>query len=524
MSAVETADSGHAQPAKLLAPGDVIDGRYRIESFLGGGGMASVYRATHVVLEQAVAIKVISPVIRQLPGMAQRFLREARAATQLKSEHVARVTDVGTMADGAPYMVMEYLDGCDLDAILEQGEDIPVEEAVDFVLQACEALAEVHGLGIVHRDLKPANLFLTKAADGLPCVKLIDFGISRTDSPLAQKDLAALTQPDTVMGSPRYMSPEQMESCSKADSRSDIYGVGAVLYELLTRKAPHEGETFLDIYAAATLAPPAVPSSLRADVPKALDQVILKCLEVDPANRYEDTAALAMALAPFGPEGSLARAEAIIRILESARARTQVGAGNDDAVASDEGSRVRKRVSSSAHALRQKRRSRSMLILAALTLGGLAYGGQNLYNRGVATGVASTATAASPPAGPPARIAPAPAVAEIPSATTETTAASAAAPGYIVIGDAIADTHAAVGAAASGAPATADEQARAAEAERARRRAPAVRPSARAARPVFVPPAPALAAPPPPQPAPSWPAAPAAAPTHDERKLFEERK
>ncbi|MDB4933981.1 MAG: serine/threonine protein kinase, partial [Labilithrix sp.] len=293
MSAAKAEDCAPAPAPKLLAPGDVIDGRYRVEAYLGGGGMASVYRATHVVLEQAVAIKVIAPVIRQIPGMAQRFLREARAATHLKSEHVARVTDVGTMADGAPYMVMEYLDGRDLDAIVESGEEIAVEEAVDYVLQACEALAEVHGLGIVHRDLKPANLFLTKGADGLPCVKLIDFGISRTDSPLAPKEVAALTQPDTVMGSPRYMSPEQMESAAKADSRSDIYGIGVVLYELLTRKAPHEGETYLDIYAAATLAPPEAPSTLRPEVPRELDEVILRCLRVDPAERYADAAELA---------------------------------------------------------------------------------------------------------------------------------------------------------------------------------------------------------------------------------------
>ena len=389
MSAAPAEDCAPAPTAKVLAPGDMVDGRYRIDCYLGGGGMASVYRATHVVLEQSVAIKVVSPSIRELPGMAQRFLREARAATQLKSEHVARVSDVGTMADGAPYMVMEYLDGRDLDAMVEGGEEIGVEDAVDYVLQACEALAEVHGLGIVHRDLKPANLFLTRGADGMPCVKLIDFGISRTDSPLASKDLAKLTQPDTVMGSPRYMSPEQMESAGKADSRSDIYGTGAVLYELLTHKCPHEGETFMDIYAAATLGPPAAPSSLRSGIPHGLDDVILRCLRIDPNERFADTAELALALAPFGPDGSMTRAEAIARILEAARSRTQSSSGSNEAVTSkDEGSFVRKR-GSSAHAVRQRRLRYFGVVAAVIAFAGLAVAGRVLYTQGQANGVAT---------------------------------------------------------------------------------------------------------------------------------------
>lgn len=527
MSAAKAEDAAPAQPARLLSPGDLIDGRYRVESFLGGGGMAAVYRATHVVLEQSVAIKVISPVIRELPGMAQRFLREARAATHLKSEHVARVSDVGTMADGAPYMVMEYLDGCDLDAILEQGDEIPVEEAVDFVLQACEALAEVHGLGIVHRDLKPANLFLTKGADGLPCVKLIDFGISRTDSPLAAKDLASLTQPETVMGSPRYMSPEQMECASKADSRSDIYGIGAVLYELLTRKAPHEGETFLDIYAAATLAPPDVPSSLRADVPRELDQVILKCLEVDPAKRYADTAELALALAPFGPEGSLGRAEAIGRILDAARSRTQLGVAGEDAVSADEGSRVRKRVSSSAHALRKKRRARGAMIAAVVAVGALAFGARALYTQRYA---AAPDAAEPTTAGAPAAVAaPVPAAAD--TSVTETTAASAPKPGYIVIGDAVdeAEKAAAVKAAEEQAAAANNDKDKDDKARPLGARSPfpgtkpVVVPAAPAVKPASAPPAAAAATAPPPRTAPSW-SPPPAAPTADERKLFEDRK
>jgi eukaryotic-like serine/threonine-protein kinase len=198
----------------LLGPGQVVDGRYRIESYLGGGGMASVYRGVHLVLEQPVAIKILSPAIRDLPGAAARFIREARAATQLKSVNVVRVSDVGTLPDGAPYMVMELLEGQDLDEHLATGWRPSVEEAVRYVLQTCTALAEVHGLGIVHRDVKPANLFLTTGSDGRPLVKLIDFGISRVRAPVLGPSAVVLTNPDVVMGSPRYMSPEAMESAT----------------------------------------------------------------------------------------------------------------------------------------------------------------------------------------------------------------------------------------------------------------------------------------------------------------------
>ena len=473
MSASPAESHAHAPPTPLLSPGDVVDGRYRIEAFLGGGGMASVYRATHVVLEQRVAIKVICPLIRQVPGMAQRFMREARAATHLKSAHVARVTDVGTMADGAPFMVMEYLEGHDLDTLVESEAETPVEDAVDYVLQVCEALGEVHGRGIVHRDLKPANLFLTNGADGSPCVKVIDFGISRSDSPLSAKDAIALTQPETVMGSPRYMSPEQMESATKADVRSDIYGLGAVLYELLTKRAPHEGDTFLDIYASATLGPPPAPSSLRVEVPRALDEVVLRCLELEPEQRFPDAAELAFALAPFGPEGSLGRADAIARILESSRSRTRDGSIDDGQTVrppSGSSSKIRRR-GASAYAVRHRRVVRVAMLGVMAALAGLVFGGRALYARGEAHGIASTEV---PPAlAIPALEVPAPlrAVAAPPAVTATPDAGPAL---------------------ASAAPVAA---------------APVALEHAQPSRPAYVPPPPA------PRPAPA-----------DETKLFEDRK
>ena len=403
---------------RLLSPGDVIDGRYRVDALLGHGGMAAVYRATHLALEQPFAIKVVSPQIREIPGMAQRFLREARAATQLKSAHVARVSDVGMMADGAPYMVMEFLEGRDLDTIIELHEVVPVTDVVDYVLQACEALAEVHGLGIIHRDLKPANLFLTVGADGLPCVKLIDFGISRFESPLSPKDLAKLTTPDTVMGSPRYMSPEQMEAASNADERSDIYGLGAILFELLTHKPPHDGETMLDIYAAAVQGPPPAPSSIRSDVPRELDEVILRALKTDPAERFVDVADLAVALAPFGPEGSTARADQIARVLDTSRLRNRDGAALDVALTSNESSSyVRRRVSLSEHERRKRRVRRSAMAIGLFVVVTAGLGTRYALTHAPANAAAAAVEPAS--AAPPLTSA---ALPEVPSAAPTATA------------------------------------------------------------------------------------------------------
>lgn len=315
--------------AEALRPGDLVGGRYAIEEVLGSGGMAVVYRARHVGLEHQVALKVVLPQVRSLPGVSERFLREARAATRLKSDHVARVFDVGTTDDGAPYFVMELLDGKDLGSVVAERGPLPEEEAVGYVLQACEALAEVHGIGMIHRDLKPANLFLTEGADGLPHVKLIDFGISRVDASLNGRSLngppsASLTQPAVMMGSPRYMAPEQMEDAAQSDERSDIWGLGTVLYELLTGEPPYDGASFLDIYAAALRGPPVRPSRRRADLRPGLDDVVLRCLAVAPPQRYPDACALARALVPFGPIGSEVIAQSTERVWRSARERAGV--------------------------------------------------------------------------------------------------------------------------------------------------------------------------------------------------------
>ena len=207
------------------APGDVIAGKYRVERVLGAGGMGVVVAALHLQLDERVALKLLSTSAAGNEEATARFLREARAAVKIKSEHVARVSDVGTLENGVPYMVMEYLDGTDLARWLAGRGVLPVEQAVDFLLQAGEAIAEAHTLGIVHRDLKPANLFCSKKPDGRLCIKVLDFGISKVTAPGGpggtdggQHDL---TRTATVVGTPTYMSPEQMLASRLVDLRTD---------------------------------------------------------------------------------------------------------------------------------------------------------------------------------------------------------------------------------------------------------------------------------------------------------------
>ncbi len=187
----------------MFAPGTLLAGKYRVDRVLGQGGMGVVVAATHVYLGQRVALKFLLPQFLDNQTTVERFLREARASAALRGEHVCRVSDVGTLETGSPYIVMELLDGSDLATILTSHGPVPVELASHYVLQACVGLAEAHGLGIVHRDLKPANLFVTRRPDGTPLVKVLDFGIAK-----AQHDGSFdLTQTATVMGSPGYMSP-----------------------------------------------------------------------------------------------------------------------------------------------------------------------------------------------------------------------------------------------------------------------------------------------------------------------------
>jgi len=290
-----------------VLPGDVLGGKFRVERVLGEGGMGVVTAATHLALGQLVALKFMLPQAMEFPDNVARFEREARAAVRLKSEHVARVTDVGRLDNGAPYIVMEYLEGEDLDSVIARGR-VPIQTAVDYVLQVCEAVGEAHSLGIVHRDLKPKNLFLTKRLSGKALIKVLDFGISKS---LGDTDLN-LTSTTQHLGSPNYMSPEQLRSSRNVDHHTDIWALGVILYELLTGRVPFIAETVTQLTAMVLEDPPRPLLALRSDVPLALAYAITKCLEKKPENRFRSVAELALALAPFASAEGAAKAQEVL--------------------------------------------------------------------------------------------------------------------------------------------------------------------------------------------------------------------
>lgn len=278
----------------------MVAGKYRIEAAIGRGGMGAVYRATHIQLLQPVALKVLLPgVVNDLPDAVQRFLREARASARITSEHVAKVIDVDAEGE-TPYMAMEYLEGTDLSKQLKQRTRFSISESLAYTLDVCAALSEAHALGIVHRDLKPQNMFLTRRADGRAIVKVLDFGISKV-SPVGavEGEGTDLTGTQTVLGSPRYMSPEQMRATKHVDLRTDIWALGVCLYEFLTGTVPFEAPTQFELGAHVLTMNPDPPSSRNRDVPPQLDYIVLRCLAKDPAQRFPSIAELVAALAPL---------------------------------------------------------------------------------------------------------------------------------------------------------------------------------------------------------------------------------
>lgn len=301
-----------------IREGDVLAGKYRIEKILGVGGMGIVVAAYHLQLDERVAVKFLLPAALSNEEAVTRFAREARAAVKIKSEHVARVIDVGSFDNGVPYMVMEYLDGMDLTAVLQQESALPIEQAVEFVLQACEAIAEAHGLGIVHRDLKPANLFRIRRADGLWSIKVLDFGISKLSGLGGSGPDIRATATNAVFGTPLYMSPEQMTASRNVDSRTDIWALGAILFELLTRHSPFDSESLPEVFVKISTRPPPSLRDSRPDAPPGIENVILKCLEKDRNNRYANVAELAVALAPYAPKRARASVERISRVISNA--------------------------------------------------------------------------------------------------------------------------------------------------------------------------------------------------------------
>lgn len=280
-----------------VEPGTVLAGKYRVERVIGQGGMGVVVEARHVVLDERVALKFLLPEFTQHPEGSARFLREAKAGMKIKSEHVARVSDVGTLENGAPYMVMEFLIGSDLARLLRDQGVLGVEDAIDYIAQGSEAIVEAHGLGIVHRDLKPANLFLTARVDGSPLVKVLDFGISK----MATGAVDVLTGTDAALGSALYMSPEQMRQTRSVDHRTDIYALGVSLYELLAGRQPYYAETLPQLCAEVLTGTPTPLREIRPDVPAALAAVLEKAYAREREHRHASVAELIVSLAPFAP-------------------------------------------------------------------------------------------------------------------------------------------------------------------------------------------------------------------------------
>jgi eukaryotic-like serine/threonine-protein kinase len=278
--------------AAPVLPGETLAGKYRVERVLGEGGMGIVVAARHLTLDERVAIKFL------LGGPSEdaveRFTREARAAVKVKGEHVCRVFDFGRLETGEPYIVMEYMEGTDLARKIAHDGRQPASLVACWMIETCDAIAEAHALGIVHRDLKPANVFLANRPDGSSRAKVLDFGISKLP---AQQ----MTKTKAMMGSPAYMSPEQLESAREVDARADVWSLGTMLYELLTGKPPFVAGTLIELAVQIRERDPAP----MEDVPEELAKVVTKCLQKKAADRYPSAAELALALAPFAPPEAL---------------------------------------------------------------------------------------------------------------------------------------------------------------------------------------------------------------------------
>ncbi len=298
----------------LPKPGEILNGKYRIERIIGKGGMGAVLAAHHLMLDQPIAIKFLLGEIAQNEEARRRFQNEGKNAFKIKSEHVCRIFDFGE-EKGMPYMVMEYLEGVDLSQMLEKSGALPVEEAVDYVLQSLEAVAQAHALGIVHRDLKPANLFLHKNTDGSTIVKVLDFGIAKAGNPFGETGGHNLTSTKSMLGSPLYMSPEQLRSAKSVDARADIWALGVILYELLTGTVPFNGETLGELFIAILEQPPMPVMHKRPDVPQVLSDAIMRCLQRNVDLRFSNVAELAQGIAPCAPARSYVSIERVTQAL-----------------------------------------------------------------------------------------------------------------------------------------------------------------------------------------------------------------
>ncbi len=290
----EVWDPDEEPESELPVPeGELLGGKYTVERMFAGGGMGIVCHGRHVQLDQPVAIKFLRRTLSGRPSIVQRFLNEARALAALRSEHVVRVMDVGQLESGRPYLVMEHLEGIHLEALLERDGPLSIELSISYVLQVCETLAEAHALGIVHRDIKPENLFLWSGGPTSDTVKVLDFGLAKQ---LGTSKALGVTGPQDSLGSPCYMSPEQITTPQLIDSRTDIWSLGVVLYRLLTNTLPFNGASLVEVLSHILNATPKPLQEVLPSLDAELDAIVRRCLERTPEARYQTMSQLTDAL------------------------------------------------------------------------------------------------------------------------------------------------------------------------------------------------------------------------------------
>lgn len=272
--------------------GDLIDSKYEVVRRIGSGGTGIVYQVFHRRLEKTYAVKFLQPELMHLQDVAQRFEQEARATAKLENPHVVRMIDVARSEHGVPYLVMEFLSGRELGEELAAKGPLPLAEIVHWVSQACIGVQVAHRAGIVHRDLKLSNLFLHEQ-DGVRALKVLDFGISKVSDPVDPE----LSDTGIGLGTPSYMSPEQIRCTKHVDLRADIWSLGVILYRLATGRFPFERETASGLLAAVLLDDPDPPSKLRPDLPAAFDEIVLRAMNKEPGERFASADGLRVALA-----------------------------------------------------------------------------------------------------------------------------------------------------------------------------------------------------------------------------------
>src|SRR5713226_9833945 len=268
--------------------GRVFDGKYRLEELLGGGGMGTVYRATHLLIERPVAIKVLSQRFVGDQTAQERFRREARAAGRMHHPNAVTVNDFGTTEDGWLYIVMELLEGRTLRDLLAREAPLDPARAVSFMLQACSAVGAAHDAKLIHRDLKPANIFIEQRPNMPAVAKVLDFGVAKFAVEEHDDDYKTLTQVGAIIGTPRYMSPEQCSGAAPLTPASDVYSLGIILYEMLTGAVPFSAETPLAVAMKQVTEAPRLPREVVPSIPKELETVVLHALAKHAADRPPD--------------------------------------------------------------------------------------------------------------------------------------------------------------------------------------------------------------------------------------------